>query len=136
MPHCKIQAYYEQEFKRGRIIGLREAGWESRRIARHMRRNDTAIRRCWQERVDSGRFQRHDSGGYSRSGGQIDLLGPYFSEDKARLHVVRVAVNCLTACKSLPLLARSPDLSAIEHVRYMMGRRLDLPGNFDDLARQ
>ncbi|GFT48469.1 HTH_Tnp_Tc3_2 domain-containing protein [Trichonephila clavipes] len=25
-----------------------------------MGRSDAAIRRCWQERVDNGRFQRHD----------------------------------------------------------------------------
>ncbi|GFW61238.1 HTH_Tnp_Tc3_2 domain-containing protein [Trichonephila clavipes] len=30
------------------------------RIARHMDRRDTAIRRCWKEWVDSGRFQRYD----------------------------------------------------------------------------
>ncbi|GFU94225.1 transposable element Tc1 transposase [Trichonephila clavipes] len=29
-----------------------------------------------------------------------------------------------------------PDLSSIEHVWDMMGRRLNLPGNFDDLAQR
>ncbi|GFU59593.1 HTH_Tnp_Tc3_2 domain-containing protein [Trichonephila clavipes] len=62
MPHRKIRAYYEQlsEFQRGRIIGMKEAGWANRRIAGHMGRSDTAIRRCWQEWVDRVRFQRHD----------------------------------------------------------------------------
>ncbi|GFS94214.1 hypothetical protein TNCV_3786711 [Trichonephila clavipes] len=42
----RIRAHYEQlsEFERGRIIGLKEAGWANRRIARHMGRSDAAIR--------------------------------------------------------------------------------------------
>ncbi|GFX51546.1 hypothetical protein TNCV_5012501 [Trichonephila clavipes] len=37
---CRIQAHYEHlsEFERGIIIGLKEAGWENRGIARHMGR--------------------------------------------------------------------------------------------------
>ncbi|GFU12938.1 transposable element Tc1 transposase [Trichonephila clavipes] len=41
-------------------------------------------------------------------------------------------MNCLAACQTLP----SPDLSPIEHVWDMMGRRLHLPGNVDDPAWQ
>ncbi|GFY05581.1 HTH_Tnp_Tc3_2 domain-containing protein [Trichonephila clavipes] len=48
------------EFDRGRIIRLKEECWSNRRIARHMGRSDAAIRRCWQELVDNGRFQSHD----------------------------------------------------------------------------
>ncbi|GFX77236.1 uncharacterized protein TNCV_5063691 [Trichonephila clavipes] len=42
-----IQAHYEQlsEFERGCIIGLKEASWTNRRIARHMNRSDAAIRK-------------------------------------------------------------------------------------------
>ncbi|GFW39548.1 uncharacterized protein TNCV_3908571 [Trichonephila clavipes] len=56
---------YEQlsEFERGRIIGMKEAGSANRRITRQMGGSDGAIRRCWQERMDSGRFQRHDGSG-------------------------------------------------------------------------
>ncbi|GFW05728.1 uncharacterized protein TNCV_3407941 [Trichonephila clavipes] len=58
----RIRVHYEQlsEFQRGRIIGLKEAGWANRRITRHMGRTDAAIGRCLQEWVDSGRFQHHD----------------------------------------------------------------------------
>ncbi|GFT79199.1 HTH_Tnp_Tc3_2 domain-containing protein [Trichonephila clavipes] len=52
-----------REFERSRIIGLREGGWANRRIAGHTGRSDAALRRCWQEWVDSGRFQRHDGSG-------------------------------------------------------------------------
>ncbi|GFW00060.1 transposable element Tc1 transposase [Trichonephila clavipes] len=57
-----------------------------------------------------------------------------FQQDNARQHKARVAMNCLTACQTLPWPATSPDLSAIEHVWDTMGRLLHLPGNVDDLA--
>ncbi|GFY29381.1 HTH_Tnp_Tc3_2 domain-containing protein [Trichonephila clavipes] len=68
MPRRRIRAHYEQlsEFERGRVIGLKEGGWSNRGIARHMGRRDAAIKRCWQEWVDSGRFQSHDGSGQFR----------------------------------------------------------------------
>ncbi|GFU91213.1 hypothetical protein TNCV_4925431 [Trichonephila clavipes] len=39
---------------------MKEAGSANRRIARRMGRSDAAIRRCWQEQVDSGRFKCND----------------------------------------------------------------------------
>ncbi|GFV31060.1 HTH_Tnp_Tc3_2 domain-containing protein, partial [Trichonephila clavipes] len=36
------------------------------RIARHVGESDAAIRRCWQEWVDNGRFQRHDGSSQPR----------------------------------------------------------------------
>ncbi|GFX04110.1 transposable element Tc1 transposase [Trichonephila clavipes] len=47
-----------------------------------------------------------------------------FQQDNARPHTARAAMNCLRACQTLPWLARSLDLSSIEHVWDMMGRRL------------
>ncbi|GFX91079.1 transposable element Tc1 transposase [Trichonephila clavipes] len=58
---------------------------------------------------------------------------PVVMQDKARPHTARVAMNCLTACQTLPRPARSPDLSPIKRVLDMMGRRLHLLGNIDDL---
>ncbi|GFX05472.1 HTH_Tnp_Tc3_2 domain-containing protein [Trichonephila clavipes] len=68
MPRRRIQAHYEQlsEFERGRISGLKGAGCANRRTTRHMDQSDAAIRRCWQEWVDNGRFQRHDDSGRPR----------------------------------------------------------------------
>ncbi|GFV91330.1 HTH_Tnp_Tc3_2 domain-containing protein [Trichonephila clavipes] len=61
------------ECERGCIIGLKEGGWANRRIARHMGRSDVAIRRYWQEWVDSGRFHGHDSSGRPKAkAGQED----------------------------------------------------------------
>ncbi|GFU94632.1 HTH_Tnp_Tc3_2 domain-containing protein [Trichonephila clavipes] len=60
-----IRVHYKQLSKseRDRIIELKEGGWANRKIARHMGGNDAAIRRCWLEWVDNGRFQRYDGSG-------------------------------------------------------------------------
>ncbi|GFV07632.1 transposable element Tc1 transposase [Trichonephila clavipes] len=42
--------------------------------------------------------------------------GLIFQQDNARPHTIRVAMNCLTACQTIPWSARSPDLSPIEYV--------------------
>ncbi|GFV54994.1 HTH_Tnp_Tc3_2 domain-containing protein [Trichonephila clavipes] len=69
MPRRRIRAHYEQmsEFERSRIIGLKERDWAKRRIARHVGRSLEAIRRCWQEWVDNGKFQRPDRSGRPRA---------------------------------------------------------------------
>ncbi|GFS63359.1 HTH_38 domain-containing protein [Trichonephila clavipes] len=55
---------YEQltDFDRGRIIGLREAGWSNRRIGRHLGRSDMVVARCWQQWITEGRVYRRGSG--------------------------------------------------------------------------
>ncbi|GFT07438.1 transposable element Tcb1 transposase [Trichonephila clavipes] len=120
---------------------------------------DVAIKGCWQERGDSGRFQRHDGSGQPRATADGErhtystvvrrrysencfasvpfaVPWPYLQRDNARPHTARVAMNCLTACKTLPCPASSSDLSPIEHVWDMLKRRLHLRWNFDDLTRQ
>ncbi|GFU98524.1 transposable element Tc1 transposase [Trichonephila clavipes] len=59
MPRHRIRAHYEQlpAFKRGRVIGLKEACCANRRITHPTGQSDAVIRRCWQERVGSGRLQ-------------------------------------------------------------------------------
>ncbi|UYV82610.1 hypothetical protein LAZ67_22000130, partial [Cordylochernes scorpioides] len=69
MPRRKIRAHYEHmsEFETGRAIGLKEAGWSNRLIARHLCRSDAAIRRCWQKWVNNGSMQRQDGSGRLRA---------------------------------------------------------------------
>ncbi|GFY34866.1 transposable element Tc1 transposase [Trichonephila clavipes] len=114
MPRRRIRAHYEQlsEFKRGRINGLKEKGWVNRRIARHMGRS-------W-DQADRGRI--------------------VFS-DESRFHLCpddhqRRSGEGQGTFKTLPWPSRSPDPSPIEHVWDMMGSRLHLPGNVDDLPRE
>ena len=63
----------------------------------------------------------------------LQCPGLVFQQDNARPHTARVAMNCLKACQTLPWPA---DLSPIERVCDMMGRRLHLARNVDDLFRQ
>ncbi|GFV39088.1 uncharacterized protein TNCV_4339761 [Trichonephila clavipes] len=50
-----------------RFESLKEASWANQRIAHQMGRSDKAIRRCWQEHVDNGRFLCHDDSGRYRA---------------------------------------------------------------------
>ncbi|GFT82894.1 transposable element Tcb1 transposase [Trichonephila clavipes] len=60
MPLRRNRRQYEQltDFDRGRIIGLREAGWSNRRIGRHLGRSDMVVARCWQQWIIEGRVYR------------------------------------------------------------------------------
>ncbi|GFT58096.1 transposable element Tc1 transposase [Trichonephila clavipes] len=60
MPLRRNRWQYEQltYFDRGRIIGLREAGWSNRRIGRHLGRSDMVVARCWQQWITEGRVYR------------------------------------------------------------------------------
>ncbi|GFY31722.1 HTH_Tnp_Tc3_2 domain-containing protein [Trichonephila clavipes] len=82
MPRRRIRAHYEQlsEFERGRIIGLKEGGWANRRIARHMGRNNAAIKRRWHEWVFNDKFQRHDGNGRPRATTEQDRLSDQLSQ--------------------------------------------------------
>ncbi|KFM71407.1 Transposable element Tcb2 transposase, partial [Stegodyphus mimosarum] len=59
-----------------------------------------------------------------------------FQQDNARPHTAHVSATCRSACRTLPWPARSPDLSAIEHVWSIMGRALQPARDVDDLMRQ
>ncbi|GFS91996.1 HTH_Tnp_Tc3_2 domain-containing protein [Trichonephila clavipes] len=60
IPLRRNRRQYEQltDFDRGRIIGLREAGWSNRRIGRHLGRSDMVVARCWQQWITEGRVYR------------------------------------------------------------------------------
>ncbi|GFY31153.1 hypothetical protein TNCV_4360601 [Trichonephila clavipes] len=54
MPHGGIRAPCKQlsELQRNRIIELKEAGWGNCRMALHMGRKDSSIKRSWQKWVE------------------------------------------------------------------------------------
>ncbi|UYV63751.1 hypothetical protein LAZ67_2005502 [Cordylochernes scorpioides] len=62
--------------------------------------------------------------------------GLTFQQDNARPHTARVTMDCLQSFRTLPWPARSPDLSSIEHIWDVMGRRLQPSRKVDYLARQ
>ncbi|GFY19613.1 HTH_Tnp_Tc3_2 domain-containing protein [Trichonephila clavipes] len=69
MPLRRNRRQYEQltDFDRGRIIGLREAGWSNRRIGRHLGRSDMVVARCWQQWITEGRVYRRGVSGRPRN---------------------------------------------------------------------
>ncbi|GFV97193.1 HTH_38 domain-containing protein [Trichonephila clavipes] len=69
MPLRRNRRQYEQltDFDRGRIIGLREAGWSNRRIGRHLGRSDMVVARCWQQWISEGRVYRRGGSGRPRN---------------------------------------------------------------------
>ncbi|GFX44130.1 uncharacterized protein TNCV_4119261 [Trichonephila clavipes] len=69
MPLRRNRRQYEQltDFDRGRIIGLREAGWSNRRIGRHLGRSDMVVARCWQQWITEGRVYRRRGSGRPRN---------------------------------------------------------------------
>ncbi|GFX54156.1 DDE_3 domain-containing protein [Trichonephila clavipes] len=52
------------------------------------------------------------------------LSGAVFLQDNARPHTARVAQDFLRHSQTLPWLARSPDLSSVEHVWDQLKRQM------------
>ncbi|GFW58971.1 HTH_Tnp_Tc3_2 domain-containing protein [Trichonephila clavipes] len=115
MPHRRIRAHYEKlsEFERGRIIELKEVGWANRRITSNMGRSDASIRRCWQEWVENGRFQRHDGIGRPRT-----------TEDRENRLTVRSAVTASNSSLSTIRRKRRTRVSTMTIHRRLMERNL------------
>ncbi|GFX57380.1 transposable element Tc1 transposase [Trichonephila clavipes] len=69
MPLRRNRRQYEQltDFDRGRIIGLREAGWSNRRIGRPLGRSDMVVARCWQQWITEGRVYHRGGSGRPRN---------------------------------------------------------------------
>ncbi|GFV59037.1 transposable element Tcb2 transposase [Trichonephila clavipes] len=56
MPLRRFRRQYEQlsQSERGRIIGMIEAGWSVRQVARQLGRSDCIVRRCWDQGIREG----------------------------------------------------------------------------------
>ncbi|GFV87521.1 transposable element Tcb2 transposase [Trichonephila clavipes] len=60
MPLHSFRRQYEQlsQFERVRIIGMMEAGWSARRLARQLGRSDCVVRRYWDQWIRELSFSR------------------------------------------------------------------------------
>ncbi|GFX24889.1 transposable element Tcb2 transposase [Trichonephila clavipes] len=54
------------EFERGRIIGVMEAGWSARRVARQVGHSDFIVRRCPDQWTGDTSFTRRLGSGHPR----------------------------------------------------------------------
>ncbi|GFX42961.1 transposable element Tcb2 transposase [Trichonephila clavipes] len=68
MPLRRFRRQYEQlsQFERGRIIGMMEAGWSVRRVARQLGHSDCVVRRCWDQWIQEMSFTRRPGSGRPR----------------------------------------------------------------------
>ncbi|GFU29201.1 transposable element Tcb1 transposase [Trichonephila clavipes] len=51
MPGKRTRRHFSQlsEFERGLIIGMKTAGWSTRRVAGQVDRSECAVRNCWEQ---------------------------------------------------------------------------------------
>ncbi|GFW58566.1 uncharacterized protein TNCV_718661 [Trichonephila clavipes] len=68
MPLRRFRRQYEQtsQFERGRIIGMTEAGWSARRVARQLDLSDCVVRRCCEQWIREMSFTQRPCSGRPR----------------------------------------------------------------------
>ncbi|GFV73998.1 transposable element Tcb2 transposase [Trichonephila clavipes] len=66
LPRFRRQHEQLSQFERGRIIGMMEAGWSARRVARQLGRSDFVVLRFWDQWIREISFTRRPGSGRIR----------------------------------------------------------------------
>ncbi|GFV14786.1 transposable element Tc1 transposase [Trichonephila clavipes] len=68
MPGKRARRHFLQlsEFERGQIIGMKTAGWSTRRVAGQVNRSECAVRNCWEQWTREGTHARKTGSGATR----------------------------------------------------------------------
>ncbi|GFY28847.1 uncharacterized protein TNCV_4719801 [Trichonephila clavipes] len=68
MPGKRVRRHISQlsEFERGLIIGMKTAGWSTRRVAGQVYRSEYAVRNCWEQWTREGTHARKTRSGATR----------------------------------------------------------------------
>ncbi|GFV73466.1 transposable element Tc1 transposase [Trichonephila clavipes] len=68
MPGKRARRHFSQlsEFERGLIIGMKTAGWSTRRVAYQVDRSECAVRNCWEQWTREGTHARKPGSGSTR----------------------------------------------------------------------
>ncbi|GFU04161.1 transposable element Tc1 transposase [Trichonephila clavipes] len=68
MPGKRARRHFSQlsEFERGLIIGMKTAGWSTRRVAGQVDRSECAVRNCWEQWTREGTHARKTGSGATR----------------------------------------------------------------------
>ncbi|GFY30979.1 transposable element Tcb2 transposase [Trichonephila clavipes] len=79
MPLRRFRRQYEQlsQFERERIIGMMEAGWLARRVARQLGHSDCVVKRCWDQWIQEMLFTRRPGSGRPRQTDQSSRRPPH-----------------------------------------------------------
>ncbi|GFW03515.1 uncharacterized protein TNCV_3020271 [Trichonephila clavipes] len=106
MPGKRARRHFSQlsKFERGLIIGMKTAGWSTRRVVGQADRSVWAVRNCWEQWTREGTHARKTGSGVTR-------FQPH----------------------TLPWPARSPDLSPVEHMWDKLKRQMPSCHSVHDL---
>ncbi|GFW12965.1 uncharacterized protein TNCV_3328971 [Trichonephila clavipes] len=68
MPGKRARRHFSQlsEFERGLIIGMKTAGWSTRRVAGQVDRSECTVRNCWEQWTREGTHARKTGSGATR----------------------------------------------------------------------
>ncbi|GFU16083.1 transposable element Tc1 transposase [Trichonephila clavipes] len=68
MPGKRARRHFSQlsEFERGLIIGMKTAGWSTRRVSGQVDRSECAVRNCWEQWRREGTHARKTGSGATR----------------------------------------------------------------------
>ncbi|GFY28443.1 transposable element Tc1 transposase [Trichonephila clavipes] len=68
MPGKRARRHFSQlsEFERGLIIGMKTAGWSTRRVAGQVDRSECAVRNCWEQWTRESTHARKTGSGATR----------------------------------------------------------------------
>ncbi|GFX47377.1 uncharacterized protein TNCV_4691821 [Trichonephila clavipes] len=68
MPGKRARRHFSQlsEFERGLIIGMKTAGWSTRRVAGQVDRSECAVRNCWEQWTREGTHAQKTGSGATR----------------------------------------------------------------------
>ncbi|GFT46337.1 transposable element Tcb2 transposase [Trichonephila clavipes] len=68
MPGKRARKHFSQlsEFERGLIIGMKTAGWSTRRVGGLVDRSECAVRNCWEQWTREGTHARKTGSGTTR----------------------------------------------------------------------
>ncbi|GFV19191.1 uncharacterized protein TNCV_3224091 [Trichonephila clavipes] len=69
MPGKRARRHFSQlsEFERGLIIGMKTAGWSTRRVVGQVNHSECAVRNCWEQWTREGTHVRKIGSGATRN---------------------------------------------------------------------
>ncbi|GFY07549.1 uncharacterized protein TNCV_3650561 [Trichonephila clavipes] len=108
MPGKRARRHFSQlsKFERDLIIGMKTAGWSTRRVAGQVDRSECAVRNFWEQWTREGTHAWKTGSGATRKTTR--------REDR---RIVRKSCSRLpTSFSDSSMVGRSPDLSPVEHV--------------------
>ncbi|GFU56368.1 hypothetical protein TNCV_3854421 [Trichonephila clavipes] len=115
MPPRRNEEKFQQfmEFQRGTIIGLREGEFSYNAIGARVQRNSSTVMQAWKQWTDKHRIARKTDSGRRKQDSTLPYVVKTFRDFCAAHHM-----------QLLPWAAYSPDMSPIEQVWDLVGRRL------------